>query len=565
MLVIGRGDRGATRFTSFLFFALVLVAMPAFAQAPPDAGRIQEQLRIPEPPRKPPAAQIRIEPPPADAKVDSPPFFVSGFRVSGATVFPEQELVALLGDAGQAMTLGQIQSRVERITAHYKDRGYIVARALVPAQDVRGGVVEVRVIEGRYERIDIANASDLSESRLRGLLGDVREEAVVHGPTLERAVLLISDLSGLQPKATLEPGAQVGFTNLVIEVTPTKKYDLDVSVDNGGSRFTGRYRATYGAAVNSPLGIGDRLSARYTTSGELLDSLRIGYDAPLGSRGLRGNVFFSETQYELGEEFATLQASGSARSFGGGVAYPWLRSAERNVRLQLGGEYRELDDRIGITDTHNEKSLALVQWGVGGDMRDAFLGGGITIAQALVTHGDLTIHTPALLAQDASTAQTRGRYNKVFLALNRLQAVTENVRGLLSYSGQRATNNLDSSEKFSVGGVSGVRAYPPGEAAGDDVHLVQAELRYNAGTPLGGQLTPSVFWDHARSRLNHEPWEGFTGTNDRRLTGVGVGLEWTRPGVFFARTWLARKVGNEPATADTDRKHRFWFQAGVLF
>jgi hemolysin activation/secretion protein len=562
-LSIGRGVRDATRFACFCFFALALLAPPALAQTPPDAGRIQEQLRVPELPRRPAAPQIRIEPPPGEAKADSPPFFVSGFRVAGASVFPERELVALLGDAGRPMTLGEIQTRADRVTARYKDAGYIVARALVPAQDVREGVVEIRVIEGRYERIDIANASEVSETRLRALLGEVREDSVVHGPTLERAVLLISDLAGVQPKATLEPGAQAGFTNLVMEVTPTKKLDLDVSVDNGGSRFTGRYRATYGAAVNSPLGIGDRLAVRYTTSGQLLDSLRLGYDTPLGSRGLRGSIYMSETSYELGEEFAALDASGSARNFGAGLAYPWLRSAERNVRVHLGGEYRELDDRLG--PVHNEKTLGLVQWGVGGDMRDAFFGGGLTIAQATVTHGKVTIHTPALITQDAATARTHGRYNKLFLALNRLQTVTENLRGVLSYTGQRATGNLDSSEKFSVGGMTGVRAYPPGEAAGDDVHLFQAELRYNAGSALGAQLTPSLFWDHARSRLNHDTWQGFTGTNERTLTGVGAGLEWTAPGQFFIRTWLARKVGNEPATADTDRRHRLWLQAGVLF
>ena len=564
-MTTSRGGRGATRCACVLLIGFAASAAPAFAQVPPDAGRIQEQLRVPELPRKPPGAQIRIDPPRGEAKADSPPFFVAGFRVTGTSVFPEPDLAALLGEAGRPLTLGEIQERAERITAHYKDRGYIVARALVPAQDVRDGVVEIRVIEGRYERIDIANATDVSETRLRGLLGAVREEAVVHGPTLERAVLLISDLAGVQPKATLEPGAQAGFTNLVIEVTAAKKVDLDVSVDNAGSRFTGRYRATYGAALNSPLGIGDRLAVRYTTSGELLNALRLGYDAPLGSRGLRGNLYFSETDYQLGEEFSSLQASGSARNYGGALVYPWLRSADRNVRLQAGGEYRELDDRIGAFNTHNEKSLRIVQWGAGADMRDALFGGGITVVQAMVTHGALTIHTPTLLAQDADTARTSGRYDKVLFGLNRLQTVTQNLRGVLSYTGQRATGNLDSSEKFSVGGMTGVRAYPPGEAAGDDVHLFQAELRYNAGSPLGAQLTPSVFWDHARSRLNHEPWAGFTGDNHRTLTGVGAGLEWTAPGQYFIRTWLARKVGNEAATADTDRRHRLWLQAGVLF
>ena len=547
------------------FWVAVAVAAPAIGQVPPDAGRIQEQLRVPEPPRKPAAPQIRIEPPPGEAKADSPPFHVSRFRVTGATVFSESELIALLGEAGTPMRLSELQARAERVTNHYKDRGYIVARALVPAQDVRDGVVEIRVVEGNYERIDIANATDLSESRIRSLLGGVQEGAVVHGPTLERAVLLISDLAGAQPKATLEPGAQAGFTNLALEVAATRSADFDVSYDNGGSRFTGRHRVSLGAALNSPFKIGDRLSARYITSGERLSSLRLAYDAPLGARGLRANIYASETSYELGEEFTPLEASGSARSVGGGLAYPWLRSADANLRLIAGAEHRELDDRIAASNTDNEKTARVVHAGAAGDLRDGFFGGGITAFQALAFTGRLLLHTPDLIDTDNATARSRGRYTKLALGLNRLQSVTENLRLVLNYTGQVAWDNLDSSEKMSVGGMSGVRAYPPGEAAGDDAHLFQAELRYNAGERLGGQLVPMVFFDHARSRLNHETWAGFSGPNIRRLSGAGVGLEWSRPGQLFARTWYARKVGDEAATADNDRSGRFWLQAGVLF
>src|SRR5207244_7002490 len=140
--------------------ALVMSAMAtgalAQAQAPvPDAGRIQEQLRVPAPPRKPAAPQIRVEPPAGQARADTPPFLVSKFKVTGATVFPESQLEAMLGEPNREMTLAEAQALAERITEFYKDKGYIVARALIPAQDVRDGVVEVRVIEGRYESVTI--------------------------------------------------------------------------------------------------------------------------------------------------------------------------------------------------------------------------------------------------------------------------------------------------------------------------------------------------------------------------------------------------------------------------
>ncbi|HYR35205.1 MAG TPA: ShlB/FhaC/HecB family hemolysin secretion/activation protein [Burkholderiales bacterium] len=547
---------------------LASVATGALAQLPPrppDAGRIQEELRAPELPRKPAAPQIRIEPPAGEKKADTPPFFVSRFRVTGATVFPAADLEALLGPPNRALTLAEVQALAERITDLYKSRGYIVARALIPAQDVRDGVVEVRVVEGRYERIDINNASDLSESRLRALLGGVREEAIVHGPTLERAVLLISDLAGVQPKATLEPAEQPGYTNLVLEIVPTKSADYDVSLDNGGSTFTGRYRLSLGATANSPLKIGDRLSGRVVTTGSNLMSWRISYDAPIGSSGLRAAGYAAETTYKLGDIYTALNASGAARYIGLGAVYPLVRSAPFNLRAQVNLESREFEDRIGSLDILNEKSGQVIQWGGGGDVRDAFLGGAITGFQGIITHGRLVLNSPPLVAADAATARTYGNYYKLVVVANRLQGLTDDLRLVLSYTGQFASDNLDSSEKFSVGGITGVKAYPAGEAAGDDVHLFQAELRYNAGSVWGGQFTPSVFLDSARSKINHQTWEGVSGKNTRRLADFGLGVEWAIPGFLYVRGWYAHKLGSEPATADVDEVSRIWVQAGVLF
>lgn len=557
--------RGATRLSTFALVCSGLgYVVSAAAQVPPDAGRIQEQLRVPEPPRKPAAPQIRIQPPRGEAKADTPPFFVASFRVRGATVFSEEELLRVLGAPHRAMTLQEVQALVERVTELYRQHGYIVARALIPPQDVRDGIVEVRMVEGRYERIDISNASEISEARIRASLGAVREDALVHGPTLERAVLLLSELAGIQPKVTLEPAAQAGYTNLLLEIAPTRATEFDAALDNGGSRFTGRYRLSAGGALNSPFKVGDRASVRVVTSGDRLLSLRLGYETPLGASGLRGSAYASETRYELGEEFTALDASGSARSIGAALFYPVLRSSDLNLRVQGGGEARELEDRIGALDTVNEKSVRVLQLGGGGDFRDSLLGGGVTAFQALATGGRLSLRTPALAGTDAATARTQGDFYKILLSAQRLQRITEALRLALSYAAQFAADNLDSSEKFSVGGPTGVRAYPPGEAAGDDVQFAQAELRYNAGSWLGGQLTPLIFLEHARSRINHRTWEGFTGKNVRTLSGAGIGAEWTMSWQVFVRGSYAHKLGQEAATADTDKDSRVWLQVGVL-
>lgn len=542
---------------------LSVLSFAVLAQVPPDAGRIEEQLRVPLAPPASKPSEIRIEPPTAETTADSPPFYVAGFRVSGATAFTELQLREVLGPAGRELTLAQVQERADRVTNFYKHSGYVVARALVPAQDVRDSIVEIQVLEGRYGLIDIRNATDVSEHRIRDLLGEIKEGTLIHGPTLEKRILLVSDLAGIKPKATLEPGQATGLSDLVLEVVAGQATEYSLTADNAGNRFTGKNRLSGMFVWNSPAGVGDRLAASATTSGEGLLSMRVAYDVPAGSSGLRAGPYISRTTYLLGENFRSLDAHGTAKTFGASLSFPVIRSSALNVRAVAAGEARRLEDVVGATNSTNRKRADLVQAGIAGDVRDDFLAGALTAFQGTLTIGKLKLDNSTFAAFDAAGPRTQGGYGKFVANVYRLQSLSEDWRLGVSYSGQWASKNLDSSEKMSVGGLIGVRAYPLGEAPGDNVQLLQLELRYK-GAQLGpGQMSPYGFLDAARSRIFHDKFATSAVKNVRDLVGYGPGVEWSVPGFGYVRCWLAFKGTSEPATSDRDRNTRFWFQAGV--
>jgi hemolysin activation/secretion protein len=244
------------------------------------------------------------------------------------------------------------------------------------------------------------------------------------------------------------------------------------------------------------------------------------------------------------------------------LGFPLIRSSALNVRAIAAGEVRRLEDVVGATDSNNRKRARLVQIGIGGDARDDFLAGALTAFQGSLTIGKLMLDNSTFAAIDAAGPRTEGNYGKFVVNVYRLQNLSEDWRLGASYSGQWASKNLDSSEKMSVGGLIGVRAYPLGEAPGDNVQLLQMELRYK-GAQLGpGQIAPYVFLDAARSRIFHNKFTSEV-KNVRDLAGYGPGAEWSVPGFGYVRCWLAFKGTSEPATSDTDRNTRFWFQAGV--
>jgi hemolysin activation/secretion protein len=219
----------------------------AFAQAPPDAGRIQQEIersRIPAPAPRAPAAPLVEEPVrPALAAPASARFLVKGFRITRATAFPEAELAALLAQfTGRELSLADLQRAADVLTRHYRDRGYFVARAYVPAQEIRDGIVEITVLEGRIDRISVRPTSDtrlaegLVESTLRGALG---ADGLIREAELERGLLLLNDLPGVEARATLAPGRSLGVSDVTVELNEGPLVTGNVDFDTYGNKFSG--------------------------------------------------------------------------------------------------------------------------------------------------------------------------------------------------------------------------------------------------------------------------------------------------------------------------------------
>lgn len=561
--MISRRQKRRLNASSFIFF----VSTAALAQALPDAGQTLRQLERPDPalqaPRKDVPA-LSVEPERAPLKAtDGLKVHVKGFRVTGASVFSGAELGALLADlVGKELPLADLESGASRITRHYRERGYLVARAYLPAQEIKDGMVEVAVLEGRIGRIDVRNQSRLDGERAQGYMADNKSGEAVSEPKIERGLLLLADTPGVGgSRAALQPGASVGLSDLIVDLEPGRLATGSVDYDNHGNRYTGRHRLGGTLNLNSPLGLGDIFTARAQVSDEDLAYARLAYQLPIGTSGFRLGVAWSENRYHLGKDFSRLHASGDARTGSLFATYPFVRSRTFNLSGAVSFEDKELEDRIAATATRTNKSLRLGSLGVTGD---GLAGASLAYTFGLAyTGGQLDIETPAARAIDAATARSHGHYDKLSYNFSAAGQFTGNWSLFGSLLGQEAGKNLDSSEKFSLGGASGVRAYPQGEATGDEGHLLTAELRYLLPFSGPGAMQASGFVDTGRVRINKN--EFAAGDNARRLSAAGLGLTWNAAGNFLVKASLAWKVGNARALSDQDRDARFWLQAVKYF
>jgi hemolysin activation/secretion protein len=297
-------------------FCALALALPfgatAFAQNvpnAPNAGQIMRELQQ-QPDLAPPKAgpALRVEEPSASQKAGgqaSEGFFVQQIQLRGNDIIPSATLHALVADLeGASHTLNELEAAAGRITAYYRAQGYPVARAYLPAQEIKDGVVVIALAEGRLAAHRLSNQSRLSDKSVNAYLDGVKDGDVIRSDRIDRGLLLLNDTPGIDnARATLQPGASVGTSDLIVEVAPGAAASGSIDVDNYGNRYVGEYRVGGSVNINNPLGIGDVLSANLLTSGSNLNYGRIAYQLPIGGDGLRVGAAYSDTRYKLGKEF----------------------------------------------------------------------------------------------------------------------------------------------------------------------------------------------------------------------------------------------------------------------
>ncbi|EJL80329.1 hemolysin activation/secretion protein, partial [Polaromonas sp. CF318] len=211
----------------------------AWAQTPPDAGQVLRDLRqAPGLPPQQAAPLQRIEESPDLSQQGQAKVLVKSIAITGNQEIPTAELQPLVASlVGAEQSLSQLNAAARRITAYYRSKGFAVARAFLPAQDITDGAVTLRVIEGRISSHKINNQSLLSDERAQAYLGQVKDGDVIKSDQIDRGLLLLQDTPGVSTsRATLQPGASVGTSELLIEVNPAKPYSGSVVADNYGRR-----------------------------------------------------------------------------------------------------------------------------------------------------------------------------------------------------------------------------------------------------------------------------------------------------------------------------------------
>jgi hemolysin activation/secretion protein len=477
--------------------------------------------------------------------------------------FPKTDLYDWLGPLiGRNVTFSQLEKAVGSITRNYRDRGYVAATALLPQQSFTGGRIEVMVYEGdldpdRPVRFESKEGLRLNTEWAARIVKNAIGDEPIQQDSLERGLLMLQEIPGVSATVDLEPGLTQGTVRAAVVASEGKPVEGSLGANNMGAKSTGQNALSAEVRFNNALGQGEQLGFTYKPSEKKgQESYSLVSSIPVGDYGWRLGLNANHVTYRVDSDEDT-QARGESDDITLTLRYPIQRSRALNQSLSVDLTAKRMSDYVN-NETISEKSMSSVGATYSFDRTDLSTGNSLYGSVGLnLGKFDLTKNREAYEA-DQDGPKTHGGFSKTLINAGSSIRLPYNFILGISGSAQMASKNLNTSEKFGLGGPFGVRGYPVGEASGDVGWRISTELKRNLFTSAQwGSVGPMLFYDTGSVTRYKRP-DGIIEedqTNSYRLSGWGAGIFASKPNTYDFRLMWATKLGKNPGQRldDEDR------------
>ena len=551
-----------------LSLGLVLSGEVYAAGNPLDGGEILRQIERDLQKFNPPSTPPKIEEEKKEEiKKTGATFKVQRFTFEGNQLISSSELEKALAEyLNKEITIEELKLAVSSLTNYYRDKGYL-AQTSLPEQDITNGVVKVIIIEAKFgaarlNEADKATSYYVNPNVITNIINSHNTQGKpLNLNQLDRALLIANDLPGVSVQGSLQAGQKEGETDSLVTIKNKSRWNASLVTDNFGARATGYARYLGSASLASPLSIGDRANLTILNT-QGTDFVRLDYSLPVGGRGLRLGVNGSYLEYEVlsASDPTQLKPRGYSSTAQIVATYPLYRTRYSNLNLESNLERRHFKNN-NIDGNQSDYDVRYFTLGLSGDRANTWFVGGTTAASFMLDSGKNHI-----AAQASGLSLEDGRFNRLRYNFNHTQFIQNDVSLIWKLSGQFANQNLNSSEKFFLGGTAGVRAYPTSEGAGSEGYVMNLEARKE----LPHSFTILGFYDFGHVKQKVEQPES---RNAYNLKGYGMSVEWQGPyRTNVAGIW-ARRIGNNPNPANdnfndqdgTRYLNMLWLKASIGF
>ncbi len=546
---------------------LCMLPLQALAQVPPSASadRIYPQrpsnsiTLIPPAPLSADEAQIAVLPRPPGA--ENVRLTLTEIALEDVNAIAPEKLAALWQDKlNTDIALADVYAIADKITAYYRDAGFVLARAYIPQQEISDGRVRIAVAEGRIGHV-LFEAPFPETNLITMVLDGMRQLPVLNIRKLENQLLLLGDLPGTSFHVVLQPDNS-GFVNVVVVGEQDPTFSGTASLDNSGSRYLGPYLLSATVDLANLPALFHQTSLTVSTALQLQELAMVAgsHSMPLGRPDLMLTV---DTSYTKGEPGYVLTSNEiDSRSLQLGMRVDWQVIRQRLGSLKLSGGFTYRDSKTEVASApFTEDNIRSVFAGIRYDWYD-FLSG-YNLSQLTFTQG-----LPGFLGGshtgDADLSRAAGQFDfrKLELSLMRHQPLPGELTLFGALNAQVANGPLLSSEEFGFGGSYIGRAYDPSEITGDSGFSLLLELRSRQlEVRRLGLLQPLLFVDYG-AIWNRD--SGQDANRDGASLGIGARLEASH-GLSAELTLAQPIISSEDSTYRNNGGPRLLFALRAKF
>ena len=458
--------------------------------------------------------------------------FIKDITVTGNTVIDSETLNKLVEPyRNKDLSMEEMSKVTDLITVTYQEKGYILARAYLPEQEIKDGFLKITVAEGKIGKIRITGNKYYRDNVLKRYFEEQQELGVVKESLLEKGLLLSNGIAEVKTEIMLKGGEKPGTVDVVLNAkeTPAIAFGVKLGVDynNFGSERVSEDR--YGSTLKLiDYNWGSVLTVRNITGNSTDDSMlsQAEISIPINKYGTKLSFSYLKGAYAVGMDLADLGLLGRTRIYGGKLTHPLITTRDTNFSLTVGMENKYIENELlGAMNSIDEINT---YYGVFNfDSIDKYLG------KSIISLGGYS----GKVEEDSEYTTSRSGMADEFFAkfsLNavRIQKVYGNTNLMLRGTGYWTKDRLLPVEQTIIGGYGTVRGHDPSLYLGDKGYVLSAELMmappYIENMTLFGQKISqlaqiALFYDHGGVFIV-DPDPGLDEQKSEYLGGYGWGV-----------------------------------------
>jgi hemolysin activation/secretion protein len=398
--------------------------------------------------------------------------------VVGSTVFSAAELNQITANyTGRWLTLEQMLMVRSAITNLYIQRGFTTSGAFLPVQDLSNGVLQIQVIEGSLERIDIKGLTNLQEEYIRERIG-LYSQTPINIHRLESGLQLLQQdpiVAGVQ--AELKSGNAPGKNVLSLNLTMAEPWRTEIGLENRDSPSVGALRGSFSITNQNLTGWGDRATVNLAMT-EGIRSYSVEYERPINAmQGTIGIRYAQDTSRIVEYPFNAIDIRGATQTLGVNYRQPLSRSPNGEFALGLGFDVRSSQTYIldnvpfsfSVGPEQGYSQVVVMRFSQDWVNRSA--------SQVLAMRSQVSLGLGGLGAT-VNNSGTDGRFATWLGQVQFVQALGGGSLFLTRMAAQLSSSSLLPLEQFSMGGIDTVRGYRQNRVVGDNGILASVEGRF---------------------------------------------------------------------------------------